>query len=258
MVKVLGVSLFDKNISAATCYVVDSIITGAKKENKCISATGAHGIVYAQKNRSFKEVLNSFHQNLPDGMPGVWIGQLKGAKQMKRCYGPDFFKDLMIASADKPVKHFLCGGKEGVSDELKQQCGIKFNNYNIVGTFCPPFRSMSHKEFTELGQLINSSGANVVWIGLSTPKQEQFAWQLRQYVNVHFIVTVGAAFDFHTNRLKQTPSWIQKIGMEWFYRLLSEPKRLYKRYFEIVPLFIYYNFKEFIDTRLIKKLKSNN
>jgi N-acetylglucosaminyldiphosphoundecaprenol N-acetyl-beta-D-mannosaminyltransferase len=109
-----------------------------------------------------------------------------------------------------------------------------------------------------LGQQISASDADVVWIGLSTPKQEQFAWQLRKYARVHFIITVGAAFDFHTDRLKRTPSWIQKIGMEWCYRLLSEPKRLYKRYLEIVPLFIYYNFKEFIDTQLIKKLKSNN
>jgi N-acetylglucosaminyldiphosphoundecaprenol N-acetyl-beta-D-mannosaminyltransferase len=258
MVKVLGISLYDKNISAAISHFINLIKTGMKKENRCISATGAHGIVYAQKNLSFKELLNNFYQNLPDGMPGVWIGKLKGAKQMKRCYGPDFFKDLMVASADQPVKHFLCGGKDGVADELKRQCGIKFNNYNIVGTFCPPFRKMSEEELIELGQQISASDADVVWIGLSTPKQEQFAWQLRKYARVHFIITVGAAFDFHTDRLKRTPSWIQKIGMEWCYRLLSEPKRLYKRYLEIVPLFIYYNFKEFIDTQLIKKLKSNN
>lgn len=257
MVRVLDIPLYDADIKSSIELVLNDISTKGKI-NLCISATGAHGIIYANKNNAFKNILNQFFLNLPDGMPGVWIGKLKGAKKMKRCYGPDFFKDLMIASAGKPIKHFFCGGKEGVANELKKQCGIKFNNYNIVGTFCPPFRTMCQEEFTELGQQINSSGADVVWIGLSTPKQEQFAWQLRQYVNVHFIITVGAAFDFHTDRLKQTPSWIQKIGMEWLYRLLNEPKRLYKRYFEIVPLFIYYNCKEFFATQLIKKLKSNN
>jgi N-acetylglucosaminyldiphosphoundecaprenol N-acetyl-beta-D-mannosaminyltransferase len=234
------------------------VISTEDKRNRCISATGAHGIIYANKNEEFKAILNQFYLNLPDGMPGVWIGKLKGAKQMKRCYGPDFFKDLMIASANKPVKHFFCGGKEGVADELKEKCGRKFNNYNIVGTFCPPFRKMSEEELIELGQRINASGADIVWIGLSTPKQEQFAWQLRNYIKVHFIITVGAAFDFHTDKVKQAPSWIQKIGMEWFYRLISEPKRLYKRYLEIVPLFILYNVKELIDTIFIKKLKPNN
>jgi N-acetylglucosaminyldiphosphoundecaprenol N-acetyl-beta-D-mannosaminyltransferase len=257
MVNVLGIPLYDTDINGAIKVVLADILA-IEKMNHCISATGAHGIIYAKRNEEFGNILNQFYLNLPDGVPGVWIGKLKGAKTMKRCYGPDFFKDLMVASAERPVKHFLCGGKEGIADELKRQCSVKFNNNNIVGTFCPPFRTMSNEEFTELGQQINSSGADVVWIGLSTPKQEQFAWQLRQYVNVHFIITVGAAFDFHTERLKQTPSWIQRIGMEWFYRLLSEPKRLYKRYLEIVPLFIYYNFKELIYVQLFKKIKSNN
>lgn len=257
MVKVLNIPLYDADIRSSIEIVLNEILT-KDKLNRCISATGAHGMIYARKNEEFKTILNQFYLNLPDGMPGVWVGKLKGAKQMKRCYGPDFFKDLMIASANKPVKHFFCGGKEGVAEELREHCNIELNNHNIVGTFCPPFRKLSEEEFSELGKQINESGTDIVWIGLSTPKQEQFAWQLRQYVNVHFIITVGAAFDFHTNRVKQAPSWIQKMGMEWFYRLLREPKRLYKRYLEIVPLFIYYNFKELIDTQLIKKLKSNN
>lgn len=257
MVRVLNIPLYDGDIGSSIELVLDNISADEKK-NRCISATGAHGIIYASKHEEFKKILNGFFLNLPDGMPGVWIGKMKGAKQMKRCYGPDFFKDLMLASADKSVKHFLCGGKEGVADELKQQCGTKFNNHNIAGTFCPPFRTLSHEELVDLGEQINSSGADVVWIGLSTPKQEQFAWRLREYVKVHFIITVGAAFDFHTDRLRQTPSWIQKLGMEWFYRLMSEPRRLYKRYVEIVPLFIYYNLKEFIHIRLFRKLKSNN
>ncbi len=252
MVQILGINLYDLDIRTSAKDVLDKIIS-ENKLNRCISATGAHGIIHATKNPEFKRILNSFYLNLPDGMPAVWIGRLKGAKQMQRCYGPDFFEELMRVSAKRPIKHFFCGGKEGVADELKRQCEHKFNNHNVVGTFCPPFRQMSDDELACLGARINQSEADIVWIGLSTPKQEKFAWQLKQYVSTHSIITVGAAFDFHTNRLKQAPSWIQNMGMEWFFRLLNEPKRLYRRYMKIVPLFIYYNLLELISSRFFKK-----
>jgi len=151
-------------------------------------------------------------------------------------------------SADKRVKHFLCGGKEGVADELKEAVATKFANRQVVGTFCPPFREMSDQEFKALGDEINRSGANIVWIGLSTPKQERFARRLAQFARVNFIVTVGAAFDFHTDRVTQAPGWMQKMSLEWFFRLMVEPKRLYKRYLEIVPMFIFLNLKEVFTT----------
>ncbi|MCS6796775.1 MAG: WecB/TagA/CpsF family glycosyltransferase, partial [Raineya sp.] len=119
------------------------------------------------------------------------------------------------------------------------------------GTFCPPFREMTEKEIQDLAQKIQVSSADVVWIGLSTPKQEKFAYRLARFVNCHFIITVGAAFDFHTDRVKQAPRWIQNIGLEWFFRLMMEPKRLYKRYLHIVPKFIYLNFLEFLNLRKV-------
>ena len=179
-------------------------------------------------------------------MPGVWIGRLKGAKEMERCYGPDVFKEVMLTTADKDLSHYFCGGKKGVAEKLKQACEEKFSNYNVVGTFSPPFREMSEIELIELAAEINNKQSDIVWIGLSTPKQEIFAYRLSKFTNVNFICTVGAAFDFHTGNVKQAPQWIQEIGMEWFFRLVMEPKRLWKRYFEIVPLFIWYNFLEFI------------
>ncbi|CCH53512.1 N-acetylglucosaminyldiphosphoundecaprenol [Fibrisoma limi BUZ 3] len=203
-------------------------------------------MITAMKEPDFGQILDSFYWNLPDGMPGVWVGRLKGATNMDRCYGPEFFKRVFQESADKSVKHFLCGGKEGVADELRQAVASKFANHNVVGTYCPPFRALSDDEFKALGNQINQSGADIVWIGLSTPKQERFAQQLKKYTSVHFIVTVGAAFDFHTDKVQQAPAWMQQLSLEWFFRLLMEPKRLYKRYLEIVPLFIYYNLKDFI------------
>jgi len=112
---------------------------------------------------------------------------------------------------------------------------------------------MTELELKELAQQINQTKANIVWIGLSSPKQEVFASKLREHTNCDFLITVGAAFDFNTGKVKQAPKWVQKIGMEWFFRLSMEPQRLYKRYFEIVPVFIWLNIKEFVDFYIFKK-----
>lgn len=244
MTKVLQVDLYDAGLDSAVAELIDQCQPTAPQTSKCISATDAHGLVTAFRDPAFKAVLDSFYWILPDGMPSVWIGKLKGARQMTRCYGPDFFKQVMQGSADKEIRHFLCGGKEGVANDLKRAVGRKFANHNVAGTFCPPFREMSDAEFKTLGQTINESGANVVWIGISSPKQERFAQRLARWTTVNFIVTVGAAFDFHTDRVAQAPGWMQSLSLEWTFRLMMEPKRLYKRYLKVVPLFIFFNVKE--------------
>ena len=168
---------------------------------------------------------------------------------MQRCYGPDFFAEVMQLTREYPIKHFLCGGAEGVAARLKENCATRFSNQNIVGTYCPPFRDMDQGELQALAQQINDLEADVIWLGLSTPRQEQTALRLSVQVNARFLVTVGAAFDFHTDRIRQAPAFVQKIGMEWLFRLCMEPGRLWRRYFEIVPKFIYFNFLELITER---------
>lgn len=176
-------------------------------------------------------------------MPLTWVGHLKGYKQMTRCTGIDTFQTVMSSTSKYPIKHFFCGGKDGIAIELQNASALKLGNSNIVGTFSPPFREMTKEEFKDLGTLINASGANVLWIGLSTPKQEIFATELSKYIHVNYIITVGAVFDFFTNNLQRAPRWIQNIGLEWLYRLCKEPRRLFKRYAEIVPMFIWLNLK---------------
>jgi N-acetylglucosaminyldiphosphoundecaprenol N-acetyl-beta-D-mannosaminyltransferase len=247
MIEILGVPFYTKTIDAVVKEVIDGCGTDHFPKNYCISASGAHGLVEAAKNPDFKVVLNNFHLNLPDGMPTVWIGRLKGAKEMQRCYGPDFFMKMIKSSATLPINHYFCGGKEGIAEQLKHTSINRFGNSNVVGTFYPPFREMADLEMKELGDTINATKANIVWIGMSCPKQEQFAYRLATYTNVHFLVAVGAAFDFHTGQVKQAPKWMREVGLEWFFRLLMEPKRLFPRYFEVVPQFIWLNFKEFIN-----------
>ncbi|MFN5326440.1 MAG: WecB/TagA/CpsF family glycosyltransferase [Bacteroidota bacterium] len=227
--------------------LVDHVIQTANyKTPRCISASGAHGLVISKENHFFKRILKNFYLNIPDGMPLVWIGKLKGAKRIKRCYGPDVFKNLITQSKDKKIKHFFCGGKKGIAEKLKNACEEQFKNFNICGTYSPPFYDLTDTEIKELANVINSNSPDVVWIGLGTPKQEIFAHRISKYLSCGYIITVGAAFDFHTGTVQQAPEYIQKIGMEWFFRLLMEPKRLWKRYLNIIPKFLTYSLLDLI------------
>jgi N-acetylglucosaminyldiphosphoundecaprenol N-acetyl-beta-D-mannosaminyltransferase len=246
---VLEIPLYDQGMESAVTHVITTCDKGYERENRRVSATGAHGLIISKKDRVFADILREFYMNLPDGKPGAVVGRLKGARNMKQCTGPDFFREVMLASASTGIKHFFCGGKEGVAEELKQSCEQNFGNHNVVGCFSPPFREMTDEELDKLGGEINGSGADIVWIGLSTPKQEYFAHSLSPFVKVHFIVTVGAAFDFHSGKLRKAPRYIQNAGLEWLFRLILEPKRLWKRYFEIVPKFIYYSTIELLTNK---------
>ena len=257
MVEVLGIKLFNSTINEAYSDLKNIIHKHSPKINRLVSATGAHGLVMAQKDAHFRNILNEFYINLPDGVPGVWIGKLKGNNNMQVCAGPDFFEYVLKESSKhNDVRHFFCGGKPGVAEDLKKVCLEKFHNANVVGTFSPPFREMTASEMTDLGNQIKSVKADIVWIGLGTPKQEKFAYRLREFTSTHFIITVGAAFDFHTGKVKYAPNWMQKNGLGWFFRLLMEPKRLIARYAETVPLFIYFNLKEFFSPIYLKIAKT--
>jgi N-acetylglucosaminyldiphosphoundecaprenol N-acetyl-beta-D-mannosaminyltransferase len=229
MVEILNIPMYDKGMDAAVRSVIATCTDGqCPKNNRLISATGAHGLVYAKKNPEFAEILKSFTMNLPDGKPNEWVGRLKGHWEMKQCRGPDFFMEVMIHSAPYPIRHFLCGGGEGVPEQLREACLEKFGNTSIVGIYSPPFRELTNEEVMELADRINKAETDILWIGLSTPKQEKFAARVAWHTRVHCIATVGAAFDFHIGKIKEAPKILRQMGVEWFFRLCSEPKRLYK------------------------------
>ena len=235
--KVIGISISDIDIPTFVKMVLSNYNSF---NNICVSATGAHGIISATKDEHLFHVLNSFQYNLPDGMPCVWIARAKGSKLIKRCFGPFVFKEMIKSTAKKNIKHYFCGGREGVAERLKESCKTQFSNENIVGVYCPPFRKICNEEIKSMAKEINQSQADVLWIGISTPKQEKLAKRLSEYTKVKMIITVGAAFDYYTGSIDIAPKWIQNMGLEWLYRLCLEPKRLWKRYLEIVPKFIIY------------------
>jgi N-acetylglucosaminyldiphosphoundecaprenol N-acetyl-beta-D-mannosaminyltransferase len=242
-VSILGIPIFAGSFQTAIETILNNITTA---NNYLISATGAHGIVQSTKDMEFRDILLNFYLNLPDGVPNVWLGRLKGFKDIERCYGPDLFRAVISQSSEKKITHFLCGGKEGVAEKLKDVCQNKFSNFNIVGTFSPPFAPAEKFDYHQIGEIINNTGADIIWIGVSTPKQEYFAYNLSLYTKSKYLITVGAAFDFHIGAIKQAPNWIQRSGLEWLFRLIIEPRRLFHRYLTIVPLYIYLNLKDFI------------
>ena len=249
-IPVLDVPIYNGNIKSFFELLNQDILSG-EKLNRQVSFCDANVLVSSMKNNQLKELLiNDTYLNMPDGMPNVWMGKLKGARNIDRCYGPDVFEYILRNTADnKEVHHFFTGGKEGGAELLKGHCESEFNNHNIKGVHCPPFRELTEDEIKSIAQEINELETDIVWIGISSPKQDFYASRLRKYLNVHYVFTIGAAFDFYTGQVKQAPKIVQRSGFEWFYRILAEPKRMFKRYLSVVPSFIYYNFLDLFKNR---------
>ncbi|MFM8710339.1 MAG: WecB/TagA/CpsF family glycosyltransferase [Sphingomonadales bacterium] len=249
-----SIPVFSGDLDAAISRLLDRLTDADSSPCLCVSCTGAHGLVEANENAVFSEVLKSFYLNLPDGMPLVWLAKLKGFSDAGRCYGPNVFASLLAKTASLDTSHFFCGGKPGVAEELAQVATNTWIGVNIAGTHCPPFRVLDEMELQVLADQINRSGASVVWIGLSTPKQEVFASRLAPLLKAKLIITVGAAFDFYTGKVSQAPTWIQRSGLEWFYRLMQEPRRLAPRYLKIVPKFAFMAIRSLLIDRSKKSL----
>ncbi len=203
--------------------------------SRYVAVTGMHGVMESRRSREFQEILGAAGLVVADGMPLVWLGRWHGYNMRRRVYGPELTDTFCQVTGGK-YRHFFYGGAPGVADDLartlQQRHGIR-----IAGTYCPPFRPLTDKEDREVVETINGSGADVVWVGLSTPKQETWMFQHRDKLQVPAMLGVGAAFDLNTGRLKQAPEWMRENGLEWLFRLLAEPRRLWRRYLVYGPAF---------------------
>ena len=171
-------------------------------------------------------------------MPMVWAGKLAGHREMSRVYGPDLMLEVCAWSETSGARHFFYGGADGVAELLAQKLKAKFPKLEVAGTYTPPFRALNADEEKKLQEQICAARPDIFWVGLSTPKQEKFMAEFLPKLDVTLMIGVGAAFDFHSGRVRQAPRWMQRSGLEWFYRLCCEPRRLAKRYFRNNPLFV--------------------
>lgn len=234
-VNVLGVGISALNLQSALAEIAAAISTRRKGY---ICVTGVHGVMEAQSNELFRNILNNAFLCTPDGMPMVWMGKINGQREMSRVYGPDLMLDICAWSEKNPCRHFFFGGAPGVADSLAEKLKMRFPKMQIVGTFVPPFRPLNPAEENELREKIRAAQPDIVWVGLSTPKQEKFMAEYLPKLDTTLMVGVGAAFDFLSGRVKQAPRWMQRSGLEWFYRLCSEPRRLAGRYLKNNPIFV--------------------
>ena len=193
-----------------------------------IAVTGMHGVTEAQHEPSFKQILNSADLVVPDGMPLVWLGRRQGYSIERRVYGPELMQTFCSVTGSK-YRHFFYGGKPGVPTLLAEILQKNFG-IDVVGICSPPFRTLSKEEDEEMTAQINVARPDVLWIGLSTPKQERWMHEHRTKLQVPIAVGVGAAFDLNSGRTKQAPQWMREHGLEWSFRLWLEPRRLWRRY----------------------------
>jgi N-acetylglucosaminyldiphosphoundecaprenol N-acetyl-beta-D-mannosaminyltransferase len=235
-VNVLGVGLSAINLDTA----LEQISVALEQKRKgYICVTGVHGVMEAQSDPHLRGILNGAFLNTPDGIPMVWVGKLRGFRDMDRVYGPDLMLMICEYTRTRSYTHYLYGGAEGVAGELKQKLEQRFPGIRFVGTYTPPFRPLTPTEEAELIGSINALKPDIIWVGLSTPKQERFMAQYGPKLDATLMFGVGAAFDFHAGRVRQAPRWMQRSGLEWFFRLCSEPRRLWRRYLKNNPRFIW-------------------
>ena len=208
------------------------------REQNYVCVTTVHLLMEAQKDADLMKTLNLAGLTTPDGMPLVWIGKLRGCSNLDRVYGPDVMLNFSALAAEKKYTSFFYGGAPGVTEMLSSKLKERFPGLGIVGTYSPPFRPLTPEEDEEVVNIINKVNPDVIWVGLGAPKQDKWMAEHVGRVNAPVMIGVGAAFDFLSGRKKQAPVWIQRSGFEWLFRLLSEPRRLWKRYLVTNTLFI--------------------
>jgi N-acetylglucosaminyldiphosphoundecaprenol N-acetyl-beta-D-mannosaminyltransferase len=233
---VLGVGISAINIPLAVS-TVDGWIARGEQHHVCV--TGVHGVMESQSDPTLREIHNRAGLVTPDGMPMVWLSRLSGHRHVEQVCGRDLMYAICEQSERMGYRHFFYGGADGVPELLAERLKERFPRLQVVGTYSPPFRPLTEEEDEEIVRMINEAEPDIVWIGLSTPKQERWMSAHRDRVRAPVMFGVGAAFDFHAGLLKQAPRWMQRVGLEWFYRLLMEPRRLWRRYLTNNPVFVW-------------------
>ena len=247
-INILGVAVDATNIDRVLQSADQKIHVG---EKGFLTVTGVHGVMEAQWSLQVMRAHKNAWLVVPDGMPLVHIGRIfHGQHQMRRCFGPDLMEALLAHSVSKRYTHFLYGGNNGVAMSLKAKLEKRFPGLHIVGTYTPPFRPLNSQERQELVARVAALKPNFFWVGLSTPKQELFMNEYLPLLDTNIMLGVGAAFDYHNGQLTRAPRWMQNLALEWFYRLMLEPRRLWRRYLINNPLFLY---KFFLQASGLKK-----
>lgn len=243
---ILKTNVHATNYQDATQEIVN---WGGRGESRIVCAANVHMIMEAFDSKDFCDALNSADMVVPDGIPLVWAIRSQGVPKQSRVYGPTLTLHVCKAATNFGIPVALYGGTE---DSLSDFISFLTNNFpslNVVCKIAPPFRDLTKAEDDAFTQKIIDSGARILFVGIGCPKQERWMFQHKSKISA-VMLGVGAAFDFHSGRIKQAPAIIQQCGLEWLFRLCMEPKRLWKRYLKHNPRFIFYFFKQYLQYRI--------
>lgn len=236
-VDVLGVE-----ISAVSLGDIPPIVAGwlDGNRNQYLCVTGVHGVMESQDDDSLKQIHNASGLTIPDGMPMVWSGRHAGLEGIDRSPGPAMMVDVCRWAASAGKSSFFYGGKDGVAELVASKMAERFPGFQVAGCYTPPFRPLTPEEDRKVIETINSSGADLIWVGLSTPKQERWmAEHVHRLQGPCVLFGVGAAFDINAGLVRDAPDWIGRMGLNWLFRLVLEPRRLWRRYLKNNPRFVW-------------------
>lgn len=201
-----------------------------KKPSYVVTPNVDH-IVKLETDKEFQKVYKEADLILTDGMPLIWISKIKKTPIKEKVSGSDLFPEVCKLSANKGYKVFLLGAAKGIAIKAAENLKLKYDGLNIVGTYSPSYGFENNKdEIEQIIEIINEVKPDILAVGLGAPKQEKFLYKFRNRLNVPVSLAIGASIDFEAGNINRAPKWMQRLGLEWFYRLIKEPKRMFKRY----------------------------
>jgi N-acetylglucosaminyldiphosphoundecaprenol N-acetyl-beta-D-mannosaminyltransferase len=245
-ISILSVPVHLVTMNQAVSVIVQRALTG---EAQFVCMRDVHGIMLAQKDPSFLAVHRAAGLVLPDGMPLVWTARARGHRDIERVPGTDLMDALCAASVPLQLRHYFYGGKPGTAEALSTTMAARYKGLIVAGTSTPPFGDIPADEERAFVDAINAARPHIVWVGLSTPLQEHWMHAHVREIRGATLIGVGAAFDFQTGAVKRAPLWMQRNGLEWLHRLISEPRRLWRRYLVMAPHFLFLLAKQRRDER---------
>lgn len=243
---VLGTGVHAVTLDAVAADLVEH---RAMRRRGYICCATAYNTDLARSDSALRSAYNRALCTTPDGMPLVWLGRWHGHRTITRVYGPDLLLATCEAGRTAGLRHFFFGGAPGVAGELATRLGRRFPGLVVCGTFTPPFRELTDAEFSTLRDQVAAAAPDIIWVGLSTPKQEKFMTAAAPHLDASVLIGIGAAFDFHSGRVTQAPRWMQRSGLEWLHRLATEPRRLWRRYLVHNPRFVLRTFAQLTGLR---------
>ena len=238
---ILGVGVSAVSLASARDVIIGWIESHRASGGpaRYVAVTGVHGVMEAQDDPAFKRILNESGLTVPDGMPLVWLSRLAGRSEVTRVYGPDLTLAVSRALGERGGSAFYYGAAPGVAEQLAAELRRRCPGLRTAGCWSPPYRPLTPAEEDAIVERINATNADIVWVGLSTPRQERWMARFQGRLHAPALIGVGAAFDFLTGQLRQAPRWMQRSGLEWLFRMFVEPRRLARRYLRNNPRFLW-------------------